>query len=217
MQGASGVVELTGRLHAWMRRSKRCRRCAPNVLLLGPPGAGTSRLARRLTPILPAMSSPEALATTRLPRVAGRTGARPALVTTRPCRAPPRTIAEAGLSGGGPVALSGEGSRAHPDILWLAEQPERSAMSSRSGDHRSRRVSSTEHGAPITAVVALAALAARRQATTPAHTSRCMALRTAHRSAARTTPLLTACPCGTIIASLSDGGVAHVMVPLLLT
>jgi magnesium chelatase family protein len=57
-------------------------------------------LARRLTTILPAMTLPEAIATTRIPRVAGRTGARTAVVTTRPFRAPPHTIADVGLIGG---------------------------------------------------------------------------------------------------------------------
>ena len=63
----------------------------------------------------------------------------------------------------------------------------------------------------------LVALAARSQATTHVNTSRCMEPLTASRSAARTTPLLTACPCGTMIASRSDGGVAHVLVPTLFT
>jgi len=61
-----------------------CRRSAHNGLLLGPPRAGTSMLARRLTTILPAMTLAEAVETTRLPRAAGRT----ALATARPF-APP--------------------------------------------------------------------------------------------------------------------------------
>jgi magnesium chelatase family protein len=61
------------------------RRSAHNVLLLGPPGAGTSMLARRLTTILPAMTLAEAIETTRIHRVAGLTGDRTAVVTTRPC------------------------------------------------------------------------------------------------------------------------------------
>src|SRR5262245_34009462 len=69
-----------------------CRRSDHNVLLLGPPGAGQSRLARRLTTILPAMTLAEALETTRLHRVAGLTGDRAVVVTTRPFRAPRRVL-----------------------------------------------------------------------------------------------------------------------------
>ena len=70
------------------------------------------------------MTLAAALDTTRIPRVAGLTGARPALVTTRPCRAPPHTIADAGLSGGGQVPMPGEVSLAHHGILFLDELPE---------------------------------------------------------------------------------------------
>jgi energy-coupling factor transporter ATP-binding protein EcfA2 len=80
----------------------------PNVLLLGPPGVGKSRLARRLTTILPEMTLAAAIATTRIPRGAGRTGRRTAVVTTRPCRAPHQTIAAVGLIGGGRLPTLGE-------------------------------------------------------------------------------------------------------------
>jgi magnesium chelatase family protein len=66
-------------------------------------------LARRLTTILPALSLAEALETTRIPRVAGRTGDRTAYVTTRPCRAPHHTISDVGLIGGGQVPRPGIG------------------------------------------------------------------------------------------------------------
>src|SRR5215217_4292028 len=69
---------------------------------------GKSMLARRLTTILPAMTLAEAIETTRIHRVAGRTGDRTAWVTTRPCRAPHHTISDAGLIGGGHVPQPGE-------------------------------------------------------------------------------------------------------------
>jgi magnesium chelatase family protein len=80
-------------------------------------------LARRRTTILPAMTLPEALDTTRLPRVVGRTGDRLAWVTTRPCRAPHHTISAVGLIGGGHVPMPGEVSRAHHGVLLLDERP----------------------------------------------------------------------------------------------
>jgi magnesium chelatase family protein len=81
-------------------------------------------LARRRTTILPAMTLPEALDTTRLPRVVGRTGARTTLVTTRPFRAPHHTISDVGLIGGGQVPMPGEVSLAHHGVLFLDELPE---------------------------------------------------------------------------------------------
>jgi magnesium chelatase family protein len=95
-----------------------------HLLLLGPPGAGTSRLARRLTTILPAMTLAEALETTRIHRVAGLTGDRTALVTTRPCRVPHHTISDVGLIGGGHLPMPSEVSLAHNSVLFLDEQPE---------------------------------------------------------------------------------------------
>jgi predicted ATPase with chaperone activity len=106
-------------------QSKMSCRCSDNnLLLLGPPGAGTSMLARRLTSILPAMTLTEPLETTHVPRVAGRSGDRMALVTTRPCRAPHHPISEVGLIGGAHVPLPGEVSRAHHGVLFLDARPE---------------------------------------------------------------------------------------------
>ena len=85
---------------------------------------GTSVLARRLTPMLLEMSLAEALETTRMHRVAGLTGARTAVVATRPCRAPHHTISDVGLIGGGQVPMPGEVSLAHHGILFLDELPE---------------------------------------------------------------------------------------------
>ena len=81
-------------------------------------------LARRLTTILPAMTLAEAIETTRIHRVAGLTGDRTALVTTRPFRAPHRTSSDAGLIGGGHVPMPGEVSLAHHGVLFLDELPE---------------------------------------------------------------------------------------------
>jgi magnesium chelatase family protein len=80
--------------------------------------------ARRLTTILPTRRLAEALETTRLHRVAARTGARTALVPTRPCRAPPHTIAAVGRIGGGQVPLPGDVSLAHQGMLFLDALPE---------------------------------------------------------------------------------------------
>jgi magnesium chelatase family protein len=80
-------------------------------------------LARRLTTILPALTLAEAIETTRIHRVAGLTGERTALVTTRPCRAPHHTISDAGLIGGGQVPMPGEVSLAHHGLLLLDELP----------------------------------------------------------------------------------------------
>jgi magnesium chelatase family protein len=81
-------------------------------------------LARRLTTILPAMTLAEAIETMRIHRVAGRTGDRTALVTTRPFRAPHHTISDVGLIGGGHVPMPGEVSLAHHGVLFLDELPE---------------------------------------------------------------------------------------------
>jgi magnesium chelatase family protein len=78
----------------------------------------------RLTTILPALTLPEALNTTRIDCVAGLTGDRTAWVTTGPCRAPHQTLADAGLIGEGHVPMPGEVSLAHHGVLFLDELPE---------------------------------------------------------------------------------------------
>ncbi len=80
-------------------------------------------LARRLTTILPAMTLAEAIETTRIHSVAGLTGDRTALVTTRPFRAPHHTISDAGLIGGGHVPMPGEVSLMHHGMLFLGTLP----------------------------------------------------------------------------------------------
>jgi magnesium chelatase family protein len=81
-------------------------------------------LARRLTTILPDLTLPDAIDTTRIHRVAGLTGDRTAFVTTRPFRAPHHTLSDVGLIGGGQVPMPGEVSLAHHGILFLDELPE---------------------------------------------------------------------------------------------
>jgi magnesium chelatase family protein len=71
-----------------------------------------------------AMTLAEAIETTRIHRVAGLTGDRTALVTTRPCRVPHHIISDAGLIGGGHVPMPGEVSLAHDGVLFLDELPE---------------------------------------------------------------------------------------------
>jgi magnesium chelatase family protein len=81
-------------------------------------------LARRLATILPEITLAEALDTPRIHRVAGLTGRRTAVVTTRPFRAPHQPMADGGLIGGGQVPMPGEGSLAHHGVLFLDELPE---------------------------------------------------------------------------------------------
>jgi magnesium chelatase family protein len=81
-------------------------------------------LARRLTTILPAMTLTEAIETTRIHSVAGLTGERTTLVTTRPFRAPHLTFSDVGLIDGGHIPMPGEVSLAHNGVLVLDELPE---------------------------------------------------------------------------------------------
>jgi magnesium chelatase family protein len=86
--------------------------------------ARKSMLAERLTAILPAMTLAKAVETTRIHRVAGLTGDRTALVTTRPYRAPAHTISDVGLIDGGHVPMPGDVSLARHGVLFLDELPE---------------------------------------------------------------------------------------------
>ncbi|MGI8499259.1 MAG: YifB family Mg chelatase-like AAA ATPase, partial [Gemmatimonadaceae bacterium] len=92
-----------------------------NVVLVGPPGAGKTMLARRLPGILPPLSESEALEVTSVHSVAGLVPSARPLLTVRPFRAPHHSISDAGLIGGGNPPRPGEVSLAHHGVLFLDE------------------------------------------------------------------------------------------------
>ena len=95
-----------------------------NILIVGPPGAGKSMMAKRLPGILPDMSRGEMIQSTEIYSVAGLTSREHPIVSMRPFRAPHHTVSAAGLSGGGTSPRPGEISLAHNGVLFLDELPE---------------------------------------------------------------------------------------------
>ncbi len=95
-----------------------------NIIMIGPPGAGKTMISKRIPGILPPLTLNEALETTKIHSVAGKTEKNTSLITKRPFRSPHHTISDVALVGGGQFPQPGEISLAHNGVLFLDELPE---------------------------------------------------------------------------------------------
>jgi magnesium chelatase family protein len=151
-----------------------------NVLMVGPPGAGKTMLAKTMSGILPPMDFGEAIETTKIHSVAGLLPADQAMIWHRPFRAPHHTISEAGLIGGGTIPRPGEVSLAHNGMLFLDELPEyrRGALEVLRQPMEDRRVTISRAAFSVTFPASFVLVAAMNPcpcgyATHPAHPCRC--------------------------------------------